>query len=155
MLASSPKNLCPTGNTAALCNWIAALILKFYQEHVPGSEVRSRLRHDRWKLPDIVVALREQVEGEEYAIRPPHLCIEVLSEDDTKERMFEKCRLYHDWGASYCWVFDPEKEMAWQSTPNHEPAFADEILSADPISFPTDVLFSCLHKGFRPTLLNS
>ncbi len=145
----------PNWKHGALSNWIAALILKFYPEYVPGSEVRSRLPHDRWKLPDVVVVLREQVEGEEYATRPPHLCIEVLSEGDTREKRFEKCRQYHEWGASYCWIFDPEKEMAWQSIPGQHPILAGELLSADPISFRTDILFSCLHKGFRPTLLNS
>ncbi len=145
----------PNWKHGRLCAWIIALILKFYPEYAAGPEVRSRLRHDKWKLPDVLVALLEQIEGEEYATRPPHLCIEVLSHDDTREEMFEKCRQYHDWGASYCWILDPEKEVAWQSMPDHEPVLANEVLSADPISFRTDVLFSCLHKGFRPTLLNS
>ncbi len=144
----------PNWKHGTLGGWIVALILKFYPEYVSATEVRSRLRDDRWKLPDVVVALREEVEDDVYATHPPHLCIEILSEDDTKEKLFEKCRQYHVWGVPYCWIFDPEKELAWQFTNGSQPLLAD-TLTADPISFSTAVLFSCLRKGFRPTLLNS
>ncbi len=144
----------PNWKHGRLCGWIVALVLKFYPEYAAGPEVRSRLANEKWKLPNILVALLQDIEDENYATRPAHLCIEVLSDDDTPRAMFEKCAEYHAWGVPYCWILDPVNEVAWQYTRGQNPVIA-RALSADPIVFKVTLLFSCLAKGFRPTLLNT
>ncbi len=145
----------PNWKHSRLCGWIIALVLKFYPEYVAGPEVRARLRPDRWRLPDVMVALLEEVKRQEYATTPPHLCIEVLSQDDELEEMKQKCDLYQDWGVPYCWILDPENRIAWQYTRGTQIEQATQSLKAGVITFSVDVLFSCLDDDFRPTLLNT
>lgn len=145
----------PDWKHSRLCGWIIALILKFYPEYVAGPEVRARLRPDKWRLPDVMVALLEDVKRLEYATEPPHLCIEVLSKDDELEEMKKKCDSYHEWGVPYCWILDPDKRIAWHFARGSQIQQTDQSLTAGVISLSVDIVFSCLNDDFRPTLLNS
>lgn len=70
-------------------------------------------------MPDIGVR-HESVPREKYAYTPLYLAIEILS-DDTPENMFEKCRLYCEWGVLYCWVVDAEGRYIWELAPGMPP----------------------------------
>ena len=123
----------PDWKHSRLCGWIIALVLKFYPEYVAGPEVRARLRQDRWMLPDVTVALLEQVKREEYATAPPHLCVEVVSKEDTLEQIAAKCAQYHEWGVPHCWILDPENRTAWQYDREDQLHRTFDLLLAEPI----------------------
>ncbi len=141
----------PNWKHGDLCTWIAALILKVFPHYRAAAEVRSRLKENRWRLPDIIVDERSK-RGEVYAYTPPHLCIEVLSDDDTPEKIFTKCRQYHDWGVPHCWIFDPEARIAWQFERGSEPLPVTDRIAAGEIHFGVERLFQCLDDGFIPDL---
>ena len=141
----------PNWKHGDLCAWITALIFKFFPQYRAAPEVRSRLKEDRWRLPDIIVDARSRY-GEVYAFTPPHLCIEILSEEDTPAKIFTKCRQYHDWGVLHCWIFDPEARIAWQFDPGSEPLPVTDRIAAGEIHFSVERLFQCLDDGFIPDL---
>ena len=126
-----------------LCLWIGHLLLLYFPQFRHGTEVRSRLKEHRWRLPDISVEPLS-VPRERYAYRPTYLNIEILSEDDTKEKMFGKCRLYHEWGVPYCWVIDGEERRVWEYDRNEAPREAFGELQAGEIKLSIEEMFSRL-----------
>jgi Uma2 family endonuclease len=47
-----------------------------------------------------------QEQGEIFT-NPPHLCIEILSKDDTMQYMQQKIDDYLDFGVPYVWIINP------------------------------------------------
>ena len=66
-------------------------------------------RPDRFRVPDICVVTEkpEGKPGRRIVTRPPHLCIEILSPEDTAVETMEKVREYLDFGVEWVWVIDP------------------------------------------------
>ncbi len=126
-----------------LCSWIAHLLLLYFPKYKNGTEVRSRLKPESWKLPDLTVALRS-APRERYAYQAPYLNVEVLSEDDNREKMFPKCRLYHEWGVPYCWVIDGENRRVWEVNRGEQPTEAVDVIRAGEIELPVNEIFSRL-----------
>lgn len=126
-----------------LCTWIAHLLLLYFPGYRNGTEVRSRLREDRWRLPDIAVQSAD-MPRENYAYSPPHLTIEVLSERDNPDSMFEKCALYHEWGVPYCWVIDGVARRAWEFNRGYSPVEVSHTLVAGEIRLNVAEVFSRL-----------
>ena len=104
-----------------------------------------RLKPDRWRLPDIAVE-PFSAPRERYAYRATYLNIEVLSEDDTKDKMFEKCRLYHEWGVPYCWVIDGENRRAWECHQDQTPREVREEIGAGDIQLSIQEMFARLYE---------
>jgi Uma2 family endonuclease len=67
----------------------------------PG--VRVQVSATRIRVPDVTVIKNSQVQGEIFTA-PPHLCIEILSKDDTMEYMQEKIDDYLTFGVLYIWI---------------------------------------------------
>ena len=73
------------------------------------SEQRVQTRPNRFRVPDLCV-VTEKPEGESgrrIVTRPPYLCIEILSPEDTAVETMEKVREYLDFGVEWVWVIDP------------------------------------------------
>jgi Uma2 family endonuclease len=70
----------------------------------PG--VRVQVSPTRIRVPDVTVIERSQFQGEIFT-SPPHLCIEILSKDDTVEGVQEKINDYLRCGIPYVWIIDP------------------------------------------------
>jgi Uma2 family endonuclease len=92
-------------------------------------EQRVQVAPNRFRIPD-VCAIRRGAE-EQVITRPPVLCIEVLSKDDTASGLEERVRDYLRFGVPTVWVVDPRTRLAFVYTPDgirHE--VSDGILRA-------------------------
>ncbi|MBY0508237.1 MAG: Uma2 family endonuclease [Bryobacteraceae bacterium] len=70
------------------------------------AELRVRLRAARFLLPDICIFTGAPTEN--LPASPPLAVIEVLSPDDSHEKLLGKLAEYHDWGVENIWVVDPD-----------------------------------------------
>lgn len=77
---------------------------KFGIEVIP--EQRVQVSRTRFRVPDVTVIKLPQPE-EEIITSPPHLCIEILSKDDTMRYMQQKIDDYLSFGVPYIWVINP------------------------------------------------
>jgi len=77
-------------------------------------EQRVQTRPERFRVPDVCV-LTERPEGEpgrRIVTRPPYLCVEILSPEDTAPEetameTMDKVREYLNFGVAWVWVVDP------------------------------------------------
>src|SRR5258708_35374174 len=74
---------------------------------VPEQRVQSRA--DRFRVPDVCVLTDkpEGVPGRRIVTRPPYLCVEILSPEDTAVETLEKVGEYLSFGVNWVWVIDP------------------------------------------------
>lgn len=89
----------------------------------PIPELRVQVTSDRFRVPDIVVVLGGRPQ-EQVLTRPPFLCIEILSPEDTMLRMQERIDDYLRFGVRFVWIVDPHSRRGWIHTPSsiHEAA---------------------------------
>ena len=78
-------------------------------------EQRVQVSPKRFRIPDVTVVKTSQVQGEIFTA-PPHLCIEILSKDDTMEYMQEKIDDYLRFGVSYVWIINPRLRKGYIAT---------------------------------------
>jgi Uma2 family endonuclease len=72
-------------------------------------EQRVQTRKERFRVPDVCV-VTDKPEGEpgrRIVTRPPYLCVEILSPEDTAVEMMDKVREYLNFGVAWVWVVDP------------------------------------------------
>jgi Uma2 family endonuclease len=79
----------------------------------PG--VRVQVSPTRIRVPDLSVIKRSQIQGEIFT-SPPHLCIEILSKDDTVDYVQEKIDDYLRFGVSYIWIVNPSLRKGYVAT---------------------------------------
>jgi Uma2 family endonuclease len=74
---------------------------------IPGQRVC--VRPDRFRVPDVCVAadVPSWPAGKRIVTLPPHLCVEILSPEDTTVETLEKVREYLIFGVAWVWVIDP------------------------------------------------
>jgi Uma2 family endonuclease len=105
-------------------------------------EQRVQVRRDRFRVPDICVVAGERP-PEQIFIRPPLLCIEILSPEDRMSEILERVSDYLAFGVRYVWVLDPRTRRAhiYRGDGVHE--MKDGMLwTSDPeILVPLDQLF--------------
>src|SRR5271156_376329 len=65
-------------------------------------EQRVQVGRKRFRVPDVTVVKLPQPE-EEIVTSPPHLCIEILSKDDTVQDMQERIDDDLNFGVPYIW----------------------------------------------------
>jgi Uma2 family endonuclease len=72
-------------------------------------EQRVQTRPDHFRVPDVCVITERPVGqfGRRIITRPPHLCVEILSPEDTAAEALEKVREYLNFGVEWVWVVDP------------------------------------------------
>ena len=69
-------------------------------------EQRVQVSPRRFRIPDVTVVKASQLQDEIFRL-PPHLCIEILSKDDTMDYMQEKIDDYLRFGVPYIWIINP------------------------------------------------
>ena len=72
----------------------------------PRPELRLRLSHDVYRLPDISIFAGQRPQ-ESVPSTPPLLVIEILSKDDRHHDLMEKLEEYRVWGVPNIWMVDP------------------------------------------------
>jgi Uma2 family endonuclease len=78
-------------------------------------EQRVQVSPTRFRVPDVTVVKSSQTIGEIFTA-PPHLCIEVLSKDDTMDYMQDKIDDYLRFGVPYIWIINPSLRKGYVAT---------------------------------------
>jgi Uma2 family endonuclease len=78
-------------------------------------EQRVQVSRTRFRVPDVTVVKTSQIQGEIFTA-PPHLCIEILSKDDTMLYMQEKIDDYLRFGVPYIWIINPRLRRGYIAT---------------------------------------
>ncbi len=105
-------------------------------------ELRMRVSLTRFRVCDVCVFAEEP--EKQAPTRPPMLCIEILSPDDTTSRMLERMHDYLKFGVSHVWVLDPRTKRAYDYTSAGMREVKDGVLRTDDpqITVPLAELFS-------------
>jgi Uma2 family endonuclease len=74
-------------------------------------EQRVQVKQDRFRVPDICVVLGE-APSEQIFVRPPFLCVEILSPEDRMSEMLERVEDYLTFGVPHVWLLDPRRRWA-------------------------------------------
>lgn len=120
--------------------YLAARSDEFGIEVFPG--VRVQVSRTRFRIPDVTVIKLSQQQGEIFN-NPPHLCIEILSRDDTMQYMQQKIDDYLTFGVPYVWIINPRNRKGYVVTSEGMFEAKSGILETkDPaISVPLAMLF--------------
>ena len=78
-------------------------------------EQRVQVSPTRFRIPDVTVVKQSQDQGEIFT-NPPHLCIEILSKDDTMQYMLQKIDDYLNFGVPYVWIISPRDRKGYVVT---------------------------------------
>ncbi|MGA7339903.1 MAG: Uma2 family endonuclease [Terracidiphilus sp.] len=78
-------------------------------------ELRTQTKTRNFRVPDVLVTLAAD-KFERYITRPPLIAIEILSPEDTLQKMQEKAAEYRLFGVEHIWVIDPEPRIAYRYT---------------------------------------
>ncbi len=79
------------------------------------AEQRVQVSPTRFRIPDVTIIKASQFQGKIFT-SPPHLCIEVLSKDDTMVYMQEKIDDYLRSGVTYIWIINPRLRKGYVAT---------------------------------------
>ena len=97
-------------------------------------EQRIQTRPRRFRIPDVcVVTERPDDQSRGIVTRPPYLCVEILSPEDTMADTMEKVREYLSFGVEWVWVIDPVS-LSGQVHSQSNVANVDRIFSTDRFS---------------------
>ena len=111
-------------------------ILFFFRMHMHAlgvhvfPEQRIQGAANRFRVPDICVVAGPEPD-EQIFHQPPLICIEILSQNDSLERMQERIDDYLSFGVRYVWVINPRTQRAWQYTPNGSVEIKDGLLRTE------------------------
>ena len=98
-------------------------------------EQRIQTRPDHFRVPDVcVVGERPDDVVRGIITRPPHLCVEILSPEDTAAEALEKVREYLNFGVEWVWVIDPVSLAGQVHSRNSGVNVEDRIFSTDKFS---------------------
>jgi len=78
-------------------------------------EQRVQVSPTRFRVPDICLIVAAKPD-EQIFTKPPFLCIEILSPQDTMTRMLERIHDYLSFGVPHVWVLDPQAKRAYGYT---------------------------------------
>jgi Uma2 family endonuclease len=75
-------------------------------------EQRVQVTPTRFRVPDVCVVAGDRP-TEQVLTKPPHLCVEILSKDDTMSDMEERIADYLHLGVPFVWLIDPRTRRAF------------------------------------------
>jgi Uma2 family endonuclease len=78
-------------------------------------ERRVQVSPTRFRIPAVTIVKNSQFQGEIFR-NPPHLCIEILSKDDTMDYMQEKIDDYLRFDVPYIWIINPGLSQGYVAT---------------------------------------
>lgn len=111
------RNLGETDHSWIQGNLIAFFRARFRQNGITAMpEWRFQVTQTRFRVPDVVVVSGRP--EEQILTRPPLLCIEILSPEDTVSRTNTRVQDYLKFGVPVVWVVDPSERRVWVYRPN-------------------------------------
>jgi len=111
-------------------------------------EQRVQVSPTRFRVPDVCV-MRLEGATEQIVRRPPLICIEILSPEDTLSRLGVKVEDYLRMGVGHVWVIDPAARIGWECGPTgwtHPVSRRFSVPGTD-IFVSMDEIFSALDKA--------
>ena len=111
----------------------------------PLIELRTQVRRNRFRIPDVCVFLGGPP-PERVPIRPPFIAVEILSPEDRASVMQKKISDYLAFGVRYVWVIDPQERTAVVHTSSGSFQSPDLILRTEnpEIILPLPEIFAAL-----------
>lgn len=90
-----------------------ALLLRLLEEagYRAGSEVKLKISADFEPLPDVIATSGKSELP--YPTQAFDIVVEILSPEDSFQRVIRKCRYYAEWGITNVFVIDPDGREAW------------------------------------------
>ncbi len=119
---------------------LQALILRYLMERekrfsfIAVPEQRVQVAVGRFRVPDIAVVRSRPLKA--FITDPPLLCIEILSPQDTLQRVRRRIHDYLDLGVPCVWIVDPNDQRAEIWTPEGMREIRDGVLTAGEITVP-------------------
>ena len=93
-------------------------------------EQRVQVKRTRFRVPDVCVILgREPLDP--IISKPPFICIEILSKDDTFDSLQDRIDDYLSFGVAYVWVINPRTRRAFVYTSANMYEAKDGILRTE------------------------
>jgi Uma2 family endonuclease len=98
-------------------SWVQATLVTFFMSRFRETgiaalpEWRVQVRPTRFRIPDVVVTRGKP--DEQILTKPPLLCIEILSREDTVSRTNARIQDYIEFGVPVVWVVDPRERTLW------------------------------------------
>ena len=97
--------------------WIQGKLFAFFFNRMRETgliavpEWRFQVKSTRFRIPDLIVTRGKP--NEQILTKPPLLCIEILSPEDTKSRINQRVKDYLDFGVPVVWIIDPAERRVW------------------------------------------
>jgi Uma2 family endonuclease len=109
------------------------------------AEQRIQVVPARFRVPDVCIVSRDQ-KVEPVFTRPPIVCIEILSKDDSLRSMQKRVDDYLNFGVPNVWILDPSPLLAYVCSHKgfQQPEGGILEVPASPIRIPLDELFADL-----------
>jgi Uma2 family endonuclease len=93
-------------------------------------EQRVQVGPRRFRIPDVCLVLGKEPDEQIFS-KPPFVCVEILSRDDTLESIQVKIDDYLTFGVAYVWVINPRSRRAWIYTKGNVQEAKDGILRTE------------------------
>jgi Uma2 family endonuclease len=108
-------------------------------------EQRLQISAQRFRVPDVCITLGKAPATQVFD-EPPFICIEILSKDDSLERLQARIDDYLGFGVPYVWVINPRTRRAWCYTNNGIQEAKDGVLRTEnpALAVPLTELFAGL-----------
>ena len=91
---------------------VAFFLSRFRETGVAAlPEWRFQVKPTRFRIPDIVVTRGKP--DEQILTKPPLLCIEILSPEDTVSKVNARIADYLEFGVPVVWLIDPAERRLW------------------------------------------
>jgi Uma2 family endonuclease len=109
------------------------------------TEQRVQVRPERYRVPDVCIVSRD-LQIEQVFTRPPLVCIEILSKDDSLRSMQKRVDDYLSFGVPNIWILDPAPLLAYvcSRTGFQQPEGGILEVPSSPIRIPLEDLFADL-----------
>ena len=98
-------------------SWIQGNLTTFFRSRFKETgiaalpEWRFQTKPTRFRVPDVVVTRGKP--DEQILTKPPLLCIEILSPEDTISRTNARIQEYLSFGVPVVWLVDPVEQRLW------------------------------------------
>lgn len=127
-------------------SWIQGNLVTFFRSQFKKTgitalpEWRFQTRPTRFRIPDVVVTRGKP--DEQILTKPPLLCIEILSPEDTVSRTNLRIQEYLDFGVPLVWLIDPAERRVWVYRKNGMAEATDSVtLDGTDIQVPFSEIF--------------
>ncbi len=134
-------------------NTVQYRVARFFDDHRHEWKIRFAIEQRiqtserRFRIPDVCV-MDASGPKEQIVRQTPLLCVEVLSPEDTLNRMLVRAQDYFSMGIPAVWILDPARRTAWVCSREGMDEYQSGIITlpGSPISLKLYQIFSALDE---------